>query len=80
MADLKYYVVKTDEDALEIVCADEMEVRSLPPNWTILHTFEDEKSAQKKFDEDDKKAAQKKPDEEPAELTDHKKSEAKDKK
>ena len=68
MANFKYYVVRTDEDELQIFFgskppdkepenkleADEMAFseRWVPPAWMILHSCDDEESAEKKLEEE----------------------------
>jgi hypothetical protein len=65
MPNLQYHVVKTDKGELEIIAANEMEVRNGWVPGKILHSCADEKSAKKKLEE------------ETAKLPDQKESEAK---
>jgi hypothetical protein len=63
MANLQYFVVRTDEDELQVFYgrkrpaqipedADEVGLRFVPLNWEILHACDDEESAEKKLEEE----------------------------
>ena len=63
MANLQYFVVRTDEDELQIFYgrkrpaqipedADEVGLRFVPLDWKILHACDDEESAEKTLEEE----------------------------
>jgi hypothetical protein len=63
MANLQYFVVRTDEDELQVFYgrkrpaqipedADEVGLRFVPLDWKILHACDDEESAEKTLEEE----------------------------
>jgi hypothetical protein len=60
MPNFQYHVVKTDNGELEIIAANEMEVRNGWVPGKILHSYADEKSANEKLKEEAAKLADQK--------------------